>query len=103
MTANKKEAIDEIHRRIGRNLLRYQGIEVSLRLLLPYIHPDASAKGTDAMRSYQQQNVASKSLTPLLQQFRAAVAGLPEPSSDTLQQLQKARNELVHEDRKSVV
>jgi hypothetical protein len=97
MTANKKETVDEIHRRIGRNLLRYQGIEESLRLILPYIHPDASAKGADAMRSYQQQNVASKSLSPLIQQFRAAVAGIPEPSNDTLQQLQKARNELVHE------
>ena len=97
MTAKNTQIIDEVHRRIGRNLLRYQGIEVCLRLLLPYIHPDASAKGADAMRSYQQQNVASKSLSPLVQQFRAAVAGLPEPSSDTLQQLQKARNELVHE------
>lgn len=97
MAANKKEIIDEIHRRIGRNLLRYQGIEECLRLLLPYIHPDASAKGADAMRSYQQQNVASKSLSPLVQQFRAAVAGIPEPSKDTLHQLQTARNELVHE------
>src|SRR6185436_13043026 len=60
MTANRKQTIDEIHRRIGRNLLRYQGIEECLRLLLPYIHPNASAKGADAMRSYQQQNVASK-------------------------------------------
>ena len=97
MTANKKETIDEIHRRIGRNLLRYQGIEECLRLLLPYVHPDASAKGADAMRTYQQQNVASKSLYPLIQQFRAAVAGIPEPSNDTLQQLKKSRNDLVHE------
>ena len=35
MTANKKETIDEIHRRIGRNLLRYQGIEECLRFILP--------------------------------------------------------------------
>jgi hypothetical protein len=97
MTADKKETIDEIHRRVGRNLLRYQGIEECLRLILPYVHPDASAKGADAMRSYQQQNVASKSLLPLIQQFRTAVADMPESWDDTLQQLQKARNELVHE------
>lgn len=97
MTASKKETIDEIHRRIGRNLLRYQGIEVCLRLLLPYIHPDGSAKGADAVRSYQQQDVASKSLSPLIQKFRTAVAEMPESWGDTLQQLRKARNELVHE------
>jgi hypothetical protein len=96
MTANKKETIDEIHRRIGRNLVRYQGIEECLRFILPYVHPDASAKGAYAMRNYQQRNVASKSLSPLIQQFRTAVAEMPESWDDTLQQLQKARNELVH-------
>jgi hypothetical protein len=97
MTANKKETIDEVHRRIGRNLLRYQGIEECLRLILPYVHPDASANGADAMRNYQKQNVASKSLSPLVQQFRAAVAEMPQSWEEALLQLQKARNELVHE------
>ena len=31
--------ISEMHRRIGRNLLRFQQIEHDLKFLMPYIHP----------------------------------------------------------------
>jgi hypothetical protein len=45
-----KTTIYEVHRRIGRNLLRFQEIEVGLKLILPYTHPDGGAKGLKTLR-----------------------------------------------------
>ena len=39
-----RSLLDEIHRRVGRNLLMFQAAEESLRFVLPYIHPDGSKK-----------------------------------------------------------
>lgn len=41
---NRAPAVDinELHRRIGRNVLRFQKIELALKLMLPYVHPEAS-------------------------------------------------------------
>jgi hypothetical protein len=43
--ADKESMIGDLHRRIGRNLLRFQAIEQSLRLTLSYVHPDGGANG----------------------------------------------------------
>ena len=54
--ANTPQAtIDELHRRIGRNLLRCQEIEVGLKLILPYIHPNGGAKSLEAIKAYRQE------------------------------------------------
>lgn len=87
---------DELHRRLGRNLVRFQEIELSLKLMLPYIHPDGGAKGAEAMRKYQARNVDGKSLGLLVEQFRSAISGTPELWESGLAALLVARNELVH-------
>ena len=89
-------AIDEVHRRIGRNLLRFQEIEVGLKLILPYVHPDAGAKGIDALKSYRQQRVTSQTLGPLLAELEASISASPNVFASSLDNLRKARNDLVH-------
>lgn len=89
--------VDELYRRIGRNLLRFQAIEQSLRFMLPYIHPDGGAKGADAMREYQDRYVSAKPLGILIDQFRSSISGAPEFWSHGLANLLAARNELVHQ------
>ncbi|HLF10858.1 MAG TPA: hypothetical protein VJA26_06555, partial [Gammaproteobacteria bacterium] len=84
------------HRRVGRNLLLFQAIEQSLRFMLPYVHPDGSASGAEAMRQYQRHNIERKSLGPLLEQFRGSVSGTPDLLETGLNGLLAARNELVH-------
>jgi hypothetical protein len=95
--ADKESMIDDLHRRIGRNLLRFQAIEQGLRLTLPYVHPDGGAKGADAMREYREQFVSAKPLGLLIEQFRASIAGTPELWQHGLARLLAARNELVHQ------
>jgi hypothetical protein len=88
--------IDGLHRRLGRNLLRFQEIELSLKLMLPYVHPDGGAKGTKAMQEYQARNVTGKSLGLLVEQFKSAISGTPELWESGLAALIEARNDLVH-------
>lgn len=91
-----KSAVREVHRRLGRNLLRFQEIELSLKLMLPYIHPDGGAKGAEAMRDCQARHVEGKPLGLLVEQFKYAISGTPELWESGLVTLLEARNELVH-------
>lgn len=96
MSQSNKSLIDELHRRIGRNLLRFQEIELSLKLMLSYIHPNGGAKGAEAMREYQTKNIEGKSLGLLVEQFKSAISGTTELWESGLAALLEARNELVH-------
>jgi hypothetical protein len=44
--------VNEVLKKIGRNILMFQQIEKGLKLLLPFIHSDASAKGIDSFWRY---------------------------------------------------
>jgi hypothetical protein len=88
--------VDEIHRRVGRNLLAFQAAEESLRFVLPYIHPDGSKNGADALRDYAERNVAKKPLGLLIDQFAEAAEGDKQPLVQDLEAFVIARNELVH-------
>jgi len=95
MTEQRSQVTDELQRRIGRNLLRFQAIELSLKLMLPYVHPDGGAKGADAMRAYQSKNVTGKSLGLLVEEFKSSISGTPELWEGGLAALLTARNDLV--------
>jgi hypothetical protein len=88
--------VDEIHRRVGRNLLTFQAAEESLRFVLPYLHPDGSKKGADAMRDYAKRSVAKKPLGLLIDQFEEAAEGDKQRLVQELKAFVIARNELVH-------
>ena len=88
--------VDEIHRRVGRNLLNFQAAEESLRVVLQYIHPEGSKNGGDAMRAYVKRNVAKKPLGFLIDQFEEAAQGDKEELVHDLKAFVDARNDLVH-------
>jgi len=88
--------IDEIYRRVGRNLLTFQAAEESLRLVLPYIHPDGSKKGADAMRDYVERSIARKPLGLLIDQFEEAAEGDKQRLVQELKAFVIARNDFVH-------
>jgi hypothetical protein len=88
--------VDEIQRRVGRNLLMFQAAEESLRLVLPYVHPDGSRNGAEAMLEYAQDRVSKKSLGLLIEQFKQAADGDKQLLGQELEAFVDARNELVH-------
>ncbi|MEJ0040238.1 MAG: hypothetical protein WDO68_30120 [Gammaproteobacteria bacterium] len=89
-------SIDEVHRRIGRNLLRFLESETGLKLVLPYLHPDGGAKGPEALRAFRDKHVRSRTLGPLLERLSESInapVGLFEKS---FEEIRNARNKLVH-------
>jgi hypothetical protein len=42
MAATSADIVGESHRKLGRNLLRFQEIEFSLKCIMPYVHPDGA-------------------------------------------------------------
>ena len=67
-----------------------------MRFVLPYLHPDGSKKGADAMRDYAERRVAKKPLGLLIDQFEEAAEGDKQPLVQELRAFVIARNELVH-------
>ncbi|HEU5136467.1 MAG TPA: OST-HTH/LOTUS domain-containing protein [Steroidobacteraceae bacterium] len=96
LTDERTRAIGEIHQRIGRNLLRFQEMEVALKVILPYVHPDAAIKGVEAMRQYQKEHVDQKTFGYLLGQFRESTASASAFFAKSSDLIRAARNDLVH-------
>jgi hypothetical protein len=92
----RQSLANEVRRRVGRNLLMFQVAEEALRLVLPYIHPDGSKNGADAMREYAEHRVSDKSLGLLIEQFKQAATGDKELIAQELKSFVDARNQLVH-------
>ncbi|HLF10848.1 MAG TPA: hypothetical protein VJA26_06505, partial [Gammaproteobacteria bacterium] len=91
-----RTSVDEVHRRVGRNLLMFQAAEEGLRFSLPYVHPDSSKNGAQAMREYTERRVSDKSLGFLIEQFKQAANGDAQMLAEELEAFVDARNELVH-------
>lgn len=95
MTDEAPISLDDVHRNIGRNLLRFQQIEAGIKAILPYIHPHGHATGIEGVQTFQKA-VATKTLGMLIKDLDQSI----EVSSDILMQHARrcvaARNELVH-------
>lgn len=91
-----RELVDELHRRVGRNLLLFQAAEESLRGVLPYAHPEGSRNGVEAMRKYAEDQVSGKPLGLLIEQFNQSVEGDKQLIAQELKAFVDARNQLVH-------
>jgi hypothetical protein len=87
--------IDEVHRRIGRNLLRFQQIEFALKFALPYIHPEGAKAGPEALKNFR----ASMEFKPLGQVVKALRKSIDLPTGlfdVKLRDVVDERNQLVH-------
>ncbi len=88
--------VGEMHRRVGRNLLRFQQIEHDLKFLMPYIHPKAHAGGLDGFTKIRDE-VTSRTLGDLIARFLESSKTDPPALFDAeLQRLLQSRNDLVH-------
>jgi hypothetical protein len=88
-----------VHERLGRNLLVYQQIEQSLKLLVPYTHADGSKSGESAL-ARMRRDIDGKSLGPVIQLFKESLAhDKPEDAAlfeEALARILESRNEMAH-------
>ena len=68
--------IGGIHRRIGRNLLRFQEIEHGLKFMMPYVHPEAHSGGLEAFKRMRTETV-NGTLGILVGRYKEAIKTEP--------------------------
>ncbi|PSB04271.1 hypothetical protein [Merismopedia glauca] len=95
MDKNDSDLIDEVLKKIGKNILIFQQIEKGLKILIPFIHPNAGAKGMDSLRKYRE-GVKSQTLGNLIKSFLDCVDYDPEYFAEGLKNIVANRNQLVH-------
>jgi len=95
MSTVSSAALDDLHRRIGRNLLRFQQIEFALKFALPYMHPDGGKAGFEALKKYRER-IGSKPLGEVVQALEESI-DIPDGFfSRKLKDVVDARNAFVH-------
>jgi hypothetical protein len=88
--------VNEVLRKIGRNVLIFQQIEKGLKLLLPYIHPNGSKNGIDSFWSYKETN-KSKTLGNLINSFIDCCEYDSDYFVENLKKVVANRNKLIHQ------
>lgn len=95
MNSELPELVNEVLRKIGRNILMFQQIEKGLKVLLPFIDSDASTKGIDTFWRYRE-TAKSKTLGNLINAFIKSADYNPDYFADKLREMVAERNKLVH-------
>ncbi len=95
MKSELPELVNEVLRKIGRNILMFQQIEKGLKVLLPFIHSDASTKDIDTFWRYREA-AKSKTLGNLINAFIKSADYNPDYFADKLREMVAERNKLVH-------
>jgi hypothetical protein len=104
MNQQHRELMEELHEKMGRNLMLFQAIERGLKMVLPYIHPDGSRK--DGIASFQKykSTVQSKTMGPVVGDWLESMElsiGAPEEKlhgiiEEQFKKIVASRNKLVH-------
>lgn len=88
--------VAEIQRKVGRNLMRFQEIELHIKFMMPYIHPDARANGLDSFKA-MREHLLDKPLGAAIEKFKESIeTNKPELLAEELSRALDARNQLVH-------
>jgi hypothetical protein len=95
MKSEYRELFDEVLRKIGRNILMFQQIEKGLKVLLPFVHSDASTKGIDSFWKYRE-SAKSKTLGTLMNAFIESADYNTDYFVERLREIVAERNKLVH-------
>lgn len=95
MESEYRELVNEVLTKIGRNILIFQQIEKGLKVLLPFIHPEASAKGIESFRRYTEE-VKLRTLGNLTNTFLQFADYDTDYFADKLKKIVAERNKLVH-------
>lgn len=95
-SSSSDDLVSELQRKLGRNLLRFQVIEFQLKIMMPYIHPDARANGIGSFKAMREE-LRGKPLGVVIEKFRESVeTDQPELLAAELSRVLDARNQLVH-------
>lgn len=89
------EKADDIHRRIGRNLLLFQGLEVSLKLALPYLIVDGVERRVEEIRRMNDET-RRWTLGQLMEQYTRSITVSADFWVLSPSEVVDARNDLVH-------
>jgi hypothetical protein len=90
-----QELVQELHMKLGRNLLRFQLIEHTFKRLLPFMHPDGQSKGDDAFDSLKVL-LHGKTLGGLKKFLLQAIEVDSVHFAIYVDELVESRNNLIH-------
>lgn len=90
-----KARMDQIHARVGRNVIRAQSLEIGLKTLLPFIDIRGASHCLDGLVDRHGQ-VAKNTLGQLVEAFLRFVLSDPPNLADAAQKILNDRNNLVH-------
>ncbi|MBU1691653.1 MAG: hypothetical protein KKD65_13100 [Gammaproteobacteria bacterium] len=96
-----QKLLQDTYSKIGRNLMLYQQIEIGLKSLLPFIHPDGGAKGIEDFRKFKL-DISEKTLGQIFGEFKKSITVRTEEKSEEdslekyLRKINDERNNLVH-------
>jgi hypothetical protein len=95
----RRELVDEVLKKVGRNILFFGQVEKGLKILLPYIVLKAHQKGIESFKEYPEK-VKSKTLGNLINAYHMSHDYDPEDLGEEFKKdfkkLLDDRNNLVH-------
>jgi hypothetical protein len=94
-----RKLVDEVLKKIGRNILFFGQIEKGLKILLPFIDPNASKQGIEIFKEYRKK-LETKTLGNIINTYLMSHHYAPEDFFEEfekdLKKLVSDRNNLVH-------
>lgn len=95
-----KRHIDEVHRRVGRNVIRVQRVEWTLKALVPFLDLQGAAHCLDGLDE-RAARTANHTLGQLIRSFRNSFASESPEIKRDLETILADRNDLVHQFQKT--
>ncbi|WP_024973824.1 hypothetical protein [Ralstonia pickettii] len=95
MAEEHADLVRSVVLRVGRNILMFQQVESTLKFLLPFMHPNGSARGDAAFASFRQK-VKGQTLGKLAEAFLESVKADTDTLEQDVKRMVEQRNQLVH-------
>jgi hypothetical protein len=96
MDGEHQELLGEFQKRMGRNLMLFQSVEIGLKTFLPYIHPEGSKKNSIESLEKYKGAIKSQPLGPVIKAFFESIDCTPNFLENQLEKVRASRNEFVH-------
>lgn len=95
-----EQHIAEVHRRVGRNVIRVQRLEGALKALVPYLDIQGAAHCLDGLDE-RAARTANQTLGQLIRSFRNSFTSESLEMRRELETILAGRNELIHQFHKT--
>ena len=94
-TAEHRVLVTQVHERVGRNVVRVQSLESSLKALVPLLDLDGAAHCLDGLAD-RHMEVSKNTLGQLVGSFLGSVKSDDPRFADSVTKVLNDRNNLVH-------